>query len=190
MSLKKFERMWNQFDDNFERLYRPARTSRQIQDQSPAVHSTYPAAQGSKRSFLHSFTTHAFGHAIEHAVTNRPRCLRSNVARCNPGSTGCDHERDLFGQQYEEILNLEGIVLHDFAAYYLKAEFFERLSHRRSRQIDALAARARIADGNHRRGEVCRYSYFSCRGEHRPLLPFGHRVFRRLGWCLRLRRVG
>ena len=76
MSLKKFERMWNQFDDNFERLYRPARTSRQIQDQSPAVHSTYPAAQGSKRSFLHSFTTHAFGHAIEHAVTNRPRCLR------------------------------------------------------------------------------------------------------------------
>src|SRR6266852_6255959 len=190
MSLKKFQRMRNQLDGNFERFHRPGRTPRQIEDQRPAVHSTNATAQRSKRRLLHSFAAHAFGHAIQHAVTNRPSCLGSDVARCNPGSSGCDHERDLFGQQYEELLNLEGIILHDFALDDLKAESFERLSYRWSRQIDALAARARIADGNHRRREVCRYPHLSCRGEHRPPLPSHGRTFRRREWRLGLTWVG
>ena len=129
LPVQQIQRVRHQFHHCFQRFHRAAGTAREIQNQGLAPHPTHPATQRREFSLLETLASHPFGHAVNHALTDRFCCLRSNVALCNAGPAGGYNESHFQRQMDECVLNLHGIVLHDLFGDHVKAELLQRLGN-------------------------------------------------------------
>src|ERR1700680_4186841 len=121
ISLKQLQRVGNQVNHSLQRFHRAPWISRQVQDQRLASSATDAAAEGSKSRFLGTFPSHPFGQSLDHAVADRTRSLRSDVARCDSRPSGGRDESHLRCQTNKQVLDFDLIVRNYLASNYMEA---------------------------------------------------------------------
>jgi hypothetical protein len=75
-----------------QRIFGPAWTSREVEDERAARDATHSAAEGGERSMELPFLTYQFSEARDKAVANGEGRLRRNVTRCQSCAPGGDDE--------------------------------------------------------------------------------------------------
>ena len=115
----------------FQRFGRAVGASREIQDQASAADSADSAAQRGEWSLLRAFGAHSFSNAVEQAIADCACRFGRHVAQCDASSTGGHNELHFARQSDQQVLNLDGIVRHDFSRDYREMQFFEKLADRR-----------------------------------------------------------
>lgn len=89
---EQVERMTQQGQDGFERGSSTARAAGQIQDEALAVGSAEASAERGVGGLGKAGGAHAFGYAVDEAVTDRAGGLGRDVARSNSGAASGDDE--------------------------------------------------------------------------------------------------
>jgi len=147
----QLQRMRQQIHHRLQRLDRPRRTARQIQDQARSPNTAHRTAQRSKARLAHSLQSHLLRDPVYQPIAHRARSFRRHVARSDSRPARGYHQSSRPAQLNQFLLNRGALVGNYAARHHLKISPPQRFRHGRTGEIHFFAARTRIANRQHRR---------------------------------------
>lgn len=148
-SRQQIESMGQEMQDGGERASSARRTPRKIEDQRSSYRATDRAAERSERGVAKAVGAHQLRQPFNETVADQACRLGRDVAWSQAGAAGGDDQVAGDGVLAKRAGDPVYLVGNDLRGWLSDAGLDQKLSYSRPGQIDLLAARTAIADGEH-----------------------------------------